>query len=498
MFTFPDIAFTPFMQLLLFLVKMAMETMASFFIISLLLSIIKKPTSIKRKLIFSTICAFFSNIIITYAVALVNGYMRGLGRLHLGELLYVATTPPPFMCFVFYYLGRKILKLPVAKCISIMGKIYILCICCILYMSIGKKILPDLTYVDPRGYNSLYEIIKLLIFFLPLYLLFLGLYLLVKKLGYSSAYPDNISVENIPLSMLKRFLLCCVIYAIAIFTLYYPNLDTLHVTYLFVILAAFFLFTLVLDFNKIQQTLIINQHEHITELNRSIEEFRGIRHDFNNIIQTFGGYIAIGDYAKLEKYYIKMAGDMQFSQSYMDFSKRIPENPPFFYLLIRQLNRAKELNINFDARSICNIEDVFIDPLDFSRIMSIFLDNALDEAAKIPGARVSFSVQKTKGTSKLFIITNDTQGSIDIDQIFLPGYSTKAGHSGQGLAQVRLTLSKYNNSILNCTSYNNRFNVYLELKPPMALALPYEAKPLDRSSRAVRAFRYIGTNNKSL
>lgn len=464
-FIYPDFAFTKYMQFILFLFNICSVTIPGYWCTSLLLKVIQKQASFIKKLLFSLSTSFFSYIFFTYTIAFINGIVTNTGRLHLGALHHAVTTPLPAVSILFYFLALKILNLPPAKCVSFMPKIYILYTCSLLLIQTGNLLFPEPSYTDPRGINYLAMLLQLLFSLVPLYLAYRILYYLVIKLGYSVVYPDHITVDNLPGAIAKNLLLCCGVYLIVVTSLYRENQGPLPPFLLAILFLGYFLLSMVLEFNKIQTRLITNQNEHLTALNNSIEEFRSIKHRFNNIIQTYGGYISIEAYDALKTYHNRTSGELLIAESYMDFSKRIPENPSFFCLLLSKLDRAKELGIRFDARSICDVREVYIDSKDFTHIVSVFLDHALENAALTPQRRVSLSVQSKTTKGKLFIISHDTPEDVDINTIFTQSDIKKKPNMGQGLAQIRSILSKYNNTLLNFTSYKNSFTVYFELRP---------------------------------
>lgn len=126
---------------------------------------------------------------------------------------------------------------------------------------------------------------------------------------------------------------------------------------------------------------------------------------------------------------------------------------------------AQKSDILFEIGGICNMQNIYMDDLHFIRIISVLLDNAVEESEKTENPHVSLAVQKKKDQSLLFILSNNTSCEPDFEQIVLPGFTTKVGHMGQGLAQVRAIISEYGNATLNFSFYKNNFTVYLEIKP---------------------------------
>lgn len=105
--------------------------------------------------------------------------------------------------------------------------------------------------------------------------------------------------------------LCSVLYyywGISLFshTHHTAPLDTLDYIQFLLLTAAYLIISVALEYNAIYRRNLINKNEHIAALEHSINDFRGIKHDFNNILQSYTGYISLKDYDKLEAYHRKM------------------------------------------------------------------------------------------------------------------------------------------------------------------------------------------------
>lgn len=462
---YPDLAFKPYMQVLLFLINLITTTLSYYWGASLLLQIFQKRVGFKRKLLFSTIAAIFLNLLVVYGISFFNGLITEERLLYIGNLEILTKNVFPWAYFILYWIGVRILKLSAVKSVTMMQFAYVYFIACNLSIRIFSKIFIHTAQDDPRGWNFLIDIYKLVGGTIIIYGIYRLLAYLVHKGNFNTVFPDNITVKSVPKSLFKNFLVCCGAYALITIIYYYPGLDVVHFILLLILFLTYFYLGITFEFSKILRRLLINRNEHIVELNHAIEEFRGVKHDFNNILQTYSGYLSMEAYEELKQYHAKMVGTTLFAENYLDLSKRFPENPTFFSLLIQKLEYAKALGVFFEVRSLCNMESIGIDALDFNRTISVLFDNAIEEAAKTPQKLVILSTQSNTEGSKLFILSNDTNEDVDIKEIFLPGYTTKPGHMGQGLSQVRNTLNKYGNVTLNFTSYKHNFTVYLEVRP---------------------------------
>lgn len=461
---YPDFAFATSTQIVLFFVNITVTTMAYYWGANLLLENGEQKVNFKRKLYFSSISAILLHILVVYGFSFVNGWLTHAHRLDIGPFIGMTKTMFPFAYFVLYWLGIRVLNLSPIRSIRMMQFAYVYYVCCIL----GMKVVSQTLFVrqsDPRGWNFLRDIYVLILGAVVIYILYRAVYYAANRLKFSIMFSDNMTVKSIPAELGKNFLICCVIYGSVTAIYYYSGLDNIHCLLLLLVFMSYLVLSVLLEYVKIYRQNLDNRDEHITALNQSIEEFRGIKHDFNNILQTYSGYLTIKAYDQLNNYHQRMVGTTLFAENYLDLSQRIPENPSFFSLLIKKLEYAHLREASFEVMVICEMTQVYMNELDFCRIMSILLDNAIEESQNGSQKRIGFSAQRKLDDSLLFILSNDTVEEIEVDDIFTPGFTTKPGHSGQGLPQVRKILSRYGNCTLNITCYKKNFTAYLEIKP---------------------------------
>lgn len=460
---YPDFAFLKITQLILFFINILTKLAAYYWGANLLEKMIQQDVGRKRKLIFSAIPAVVLDIMVVYGISWINGFFHGTG-LTIGVFCNVTKTMFPLFYFPLYLLGVYILRLPPFRSVKLMHLAYIFYACCTVALRVvDKEVI--LSANDFRGYNYLRDIYMLVAGTVFIYILYRIALVFLKKCVINVNFPNSILVENIPRELLKNFLYCCMLYVFITLTYYHPGLDGIHCILLLGLCIAYLIGGVANLIFKTNRQNLNNKEEHIAALNHSIQEFRGIKHDFNNILQTYSGYFVIQDYERLSRYHEKLVGATVLKGRYLDLSQRIPENPSFFSLLIKKMEHADQMGVIFEFGTICSLDRIYMDELHISRIFSILFDNAIEAAIQSGTKHVDFSTQKKNDGSILFILSNDTAGCVDLEHITLSGYSTKEGHMGQGLAQVRNIINRYGNVTLNFFSHQNHFTVYLEMKP---------------------------------
>lgn len=464
---YPDYAFSTVTQIILFFINCFVTSLSYYWGANIILKIYQKNVIFKKKVLFSVISAIVLNIFSIYFISFLNGFFITHIRIFDGGrgiiFLFIKVLSPLSYIFL-YYLGIKILGLSNYKSIKIMRLAYVYFLCCYIILSFTGKVFFQ-NNVDPRGWNYLRDILVISLGTIFIYILYKVVDYLSNKNKLYLDIPDNVIVKDIKRELKKNFLICFVFYISIVLCRHFIILDGLQYILILSILLVYISISISNDYNNIYKERLINKNEHISVLSKSIDEFRGIKQDFNNILTTYSGYLSIKDYENLEKYHKKMIKTTMLSATRLDISKRISENPSFFALLINKLELSHSKNVNFELALTCDMQNTYIDELDFTRIMAILLDNAIEAAEITETKQVSFSSQIKDDRSKLFIISNDTLNDVNVEKIFTTGFTTKEGHMGQGLAQVRNTLYKYGNSTLNVSYYKNIFTIYIDLKP---------------------------------
>lgn len=193
------------------------------------------------------------------------------------------------------------------------------------------------------------------------------------------------------------------------------------------------------------------------------DNIRGFKHDFNNIVQAIGGYVALNDMDGLRDYYKNLLNDCKLTNNLDLLNPETINNPSIYSLLTNKYFIASSKNIKMTFSIFTDLSNINFNMYELSRILGILLDNAIEAAEETEEKFVDIEFV-SDNKKQLFIIRNSCKDSnISTTKIFEKGYSTKERNSGIGLWKVHKILSKNTNLDLFTTVENNIFSQQLEI-----------------------------------
>ncbi len=223
-----------------------------------------------------------------------------------------------------------------------------------------------------------------------------------------------------------------------------------------------------MDKQRIQE-LKDNQLADLTSYVQQIEamygELRGFRHDYHNVLISLNESIKTKDLSIIEDTYNRILNqegisldDEHYSLARLNNLKTLPIKGIFSTHIIQAWQKNIPVNIEIDDV----IQNEAIDILDYVRIASILLDNAIEAAEKAenPFLTIVFLRDETMNEIQLIIENSCPDEVIDITKIFKKDYSTKGENRGLGLATVQAILQNYTNLSLQ-TEY--QFGVFRQV-----------------------------------
>ena len=193
------------------------------------------------------------------------------------------------------------------------------------------------------------------------------------------------------------------------------------------------------------------------------DNIRCFKHDFNNIVQSIGGYIALNDMDGLRKYYRNLLEDCKETNNLNLLNPETINNPSIYSLLTNKYFLASEKGIKMTFNVFTDLSNINFNIYQLTRILGILLDNAIEAAELTEEKFIEIELKSTE-KKQLFIITNSCiDDKISTTKIFEKGYSTKERNSGIGLWKVHKILSKNENVDLFTTVNNHKFTQQLEV-----------------------------------
>lgn len=283
--------------------------------------------------------------------------------------------------------------------------------------------------------------------------------------------------------VVNSFILSVVIYSITTFgldTVYYiqsggwikTSIDLIHikrilpVVYFFIMIS--FLFYISEEVKKEQEDELISlkdqqlnsmssYSEHIESLYTQI---RGFRHDYTNLLVSLNEAINLNDMPAVKNIYnavLADSGKSLNSDSYQIGNLAKIGNPSIKSIISAKLMEAHQKGITLTVEVEDYMDSPKMELLDFIRILSILLDNAIEAAESCQRPSLVFAFFKDKGSDILIVENSTEKKRVNTKTIFQRGFSSKGDNRGIGLANVKEILDKYDNVILNTTSVNYQF-----------------------------------------
>lgn len=227
-----------------------------------------------------------------------------------------------------------------------------------------------------------------------------------------------------------------------------------------------------LDKQRIQQ-LKDNQLADLTSYVQQIEamysELRSFRHDYHNVLISLNQSIKTKDLSVIEDTYARILEtegivleDDHYALGKLNNLKTLPIKGIFSTHIIQAWQ--KNIPVHLEIEDI--IQDEPIEVLDYVRITSILLDNAIEAAedAENPFVTIVFLKNKKEKEIQLTIENSCSDEPIDIVKIFDKDFSTKGKNRGLGLATIQTILQNYTNLSLQTEYQDGVFRQILMIK----------------------------------
>lgn len=380
--------------------------------------------------------------------------------------LFIPMPYSTFLCLLVNFLSiHFILKIPVMK--SIVALIIPL-ILTVLFESILSKIfiiIFEITY----EYASTIPIYRI-VFTLVIYAIIYITYRLCKKLNINVTILDDIDKKSkktlISMLLLFTTTLCMQLYLIYFYSDTLPTVITL--ISMLVLIAYFYI-----SFYSLSKTMKLAKALEDKEtlelynntLNKLHDDIRAFKHDFNNIVQAIGGYVASNDINGLAVYYKDLLEDCQTVNNLTTLSPEVINNPSVHNLLASKYHLADEKGIKINLDIFLDINKLNIKIYELTRILGILLDNAIEAAEECEKRMINIEFKIDPLRHRQLIIIENTFKNKDINTeiIFKKSHTSKENHSGLGLWEVRQILKRNNNLNLYTTKNNEFFIQQLEI-----------------------------------
>lgn len=414
----------------------------------------------------------------------------------LGILLFTALLKIPytkkqlFCCTILLAFTNTIIKAFIPSPISIIVNmfVYAFCIFIVFRTSLYQTILCDIipfccTIVLETLLEKFFYIFTQLpataLLSIPIYrfsiacLIYLCMYLLykfIKKSHFSFNLLTEMNRENRKLIIKNVILGLLVIFCQFYLLNYYSDNFPIIVCLLNILcLVAYFIISFVsfINISKLETTSMSLEESQLSykTLELLYDNMRTFKHDFGNILDGFASYITYDDMEGLKKYYNKLSLDFNHVNNLSSLNPKVINNHSIYVLLANKYHKADEKGIKIDLKVLFDLNTLQINMYEFTRMLGILLDNAIEAASECDEKLITVIFQKDSHNPIQYIIISNTYANknINTEKIFEKNFSTKKGNTGLGLWEIKQLLKKNNRLNLKTTITEKYFTQKLEI-----------------------------------
>ncbi|MBC7105554.1 MAG: GHKL domain-containing protein, partial [Firmicutes bacterium] len=184
--------------------------------------------------------------------------------------------------------------------------------------------------------------------------------------------------------------------------------------------------------------------ENVRHVGRLLKLIRQQHHDFHHHLQTVYGLLEVGCHGEAREYIRKT-----FQTVAVPAELVRTDHPHVTALLYTKLAVAEARGIYLEVRVNCSLQGLPLSPLEACALLGNLLDNALEAAAQAPTERrvVRLEIDRDAHGYVVMVANPGRVPASRPSRLFRPGYTTKPGHAGLGLAGVRETALRHGGTV---------------------------------------------------
>jgi two-component system sensor histidine kinase AgrC len=212
-----------------------------------------------------------------------------------------------------------------------------------------------------------------------------------------------------------------------------------------------------------------NLQKYTQKLEKSYGTMRQFKHDYINIFTTISGFIEKDDLPSLKEYYQNKIAPL--SHNFIETNHRLNDLMNISCLELKSILSSKliyamEIGIKTEIEIREPILYLNMDSLDLSRIIGIFMDNAIEAALETEEIELHFAMFY-KNEALCIIIRNSAKlvSEYSIIETRKLGVSTKGDYRGIGLFNVTQILNNYSNIVWDTSFKAPYFSQELTIFP---------------------------------
>lgn len=207
--------------------------------------------------------------------------------------------------------------------------------------------------------------------------------------------------------------------------------------------------------------------DYVEKLEIMHDELASFRHDYMNILLTLGEGVRTKNIVQIEQIYHEVIAPTSIlvNNHELDIVRLSHINvPEVKSLLSVKLIAAHHQNIQVMVDIPKPIEEIAMPMVNFIRIISILVDNGLEEAVQSKDKILQLAFFEMKENQYFIVRNSSKQRTIDLELIYKKRHSSKKGNRGYGLYSVKQMIDKTANATLETNFKDSFFTQTLILK----------------------------------
>ncbi|PGZ04833.1 ATP-binding protein, partial [Bacillus cereus] len=247
-------------------------------------------------------------------------------------------------------------------------------------------------------------------------------------------------------------------------------------SYIAAIILFLLLVIIVLISSHLSKEKLLEEHEkrldkelldYVEKLEDMHDELASFRHDYMNVLLALEEGIRTKNVKEIERVYGEVVTPTLnlINNHELDIAKlsriQISEVKS---VLRAKVGTAQQQQIKVMLDIPDKIETVSMPIIPFIRIISVLLDNAIEEAIHSEEKVLQIALFEMD-TKQYFVVRNSSHyKELDLQKIYEKNYSSKEGERGYGLFSLKRIINKTNNATLETTYTNPYFTQTFILK----------------------------------
>ena len=258
-------------------------------------------------------------------------------------------------------------------------------------------------------YNFLLDALAVGVFMLVCVMAYVGMYKGLKRSQFLIRVKEATPMQHLPRQFVLSVMQLAAIYTWGVLSQLAFEPKALGYLLGAMVLGLCIAQIMLAQYNRTLKNEIDNKQMHMHLINEAIEELSSVRHEFYNVLQTYSGYIALGDNERLKAYNDTLKSYPSFTKKYADLALPMQQNPAIAGQVTKMAQRAKRYNVRAQYSIQTDISDMGMDNAHLCRALDLLFNAAVDSAAGHAQRRVSVGIQRREDGAMLITLSFSAQ-----------------------------------------------------------------------------------------